>query len=409
MKQLFRFLTLLFIPLSLYSYTSLRVVVIRGEKFKNFYGRKLSSLRVYRCEKNVPVAIPFQWDEKDERGNFIFKNAPGTLSPDDELLFLFRDAGERGGEECRKRAEAEIKVTNWKGTSRYVYLMCCQGESLAGIPADYVRVRDGGMITMGKTYMIRFFREYQSVPGEYVYIGGKRPVHFMDKVKLRSSLRFFHFFHIEKNETDFVTKWEGTIDGRVRAVLGLKNYTKMAFNIPAFPIYADVEVFPDYMRFPIKVDIPVVPDSFKIKLVDDFHNLYGWKIYSSCSKKPYVVKGNPRGSGNFICDRWKWYALSGPDFSYWTISILPENFPVRIGFYLKDDRNYSSPPERFRGEVPGLGWDIESLSEIKNKVKEIDLVIYHIFAPPYQPGMEKELINDIIGKLNVRVTYLHQR
>ncbi len=407
MKRLFSLFLLFILPFSLLAYTPMRVVVIKGSKFKKFYGKPLSSLRVFRCEGNQPITIPFQWDEKDSKGRFIFQHPPGTLSAEDELLFMLRDAGRKGEKECRKNAIAEISIARkWDGRKSYVYLSCCNNKKFAGVTQDLIHVIDGGYVTRGENFIMRFFKSYQSVPGEYIFLKGDKEIHFMDKVKLRSSLRFFHFFHISRMENDFVTKWVGIIDGNVRAVLSMKNYTKMAFGIPAFPISANIEVFPNYIKFPVKVDIPIVPDSFHILLVDDFKNLYGWKVYSSCSDKPYVVKGTPEGTDKFTCDRWKWYALSGPDFSLWTISILPENFPVRIGFYLKDDKNYRSPPERFPGEVPGLGWDIESLKKIKNKVKEINLLIYHIFAPPYYPGLKEDILNDILGKLVIKVEYL---
>ncbi|GEM_PF-3649338 len=401
MKQLFSLLIFLLVPIHLAGWNSIRVIVVKGSRFPDLKGKPLAALHLFRCEGTSLVSIPYQWDEKDGQNKFIFSGGPGTLSENDELVFRFSDGGERcnlpdfHGYEIAVRHAGEVK---------YFYLLCCPAPSIVRETEDYVSVSKNFNVKTQRYEMI-FSDKYKIVPLEFVYREKNREIHFMDEVKTRIFLKFFRFFHITKNETDFVTRKLGVIDGKVRGVLGMKNYTKMAFGIPAFPIYTAVEVYPDYVKFPVQIEIPIVPDSFKIKLCNDFNNLIGWKVYSSCSKRGYVVKGNPAGIEGYKCDGWKWFALSGRDFSFWVLSLLPQNYPVKFGFYLQDDKNFLDPPERFPGEVPGIGWDIRSLRKIEKKVRKISFTIYDLFAPPYHPGDEKLIIRDLLSEPDIKVNF----
>ncbi len=403
MKQLFKFFLLLLIPFNLLSYQPKRIVIIKGAQLPSLIGKQIASTVLYRCQGSKAIEIPFQWDQKKANGDYYYKNGPGIITKFDELLFRLADAGERGTGQCKKEANYEIEVRNKFGQGGFVYLSCCKKISLYDPARDYIKIKNNGLTIITSTFIMDFPPQNQLLPLEYIYTNRKENIHFMDKVKLRARLTFMKFFHISKSEKDFISKWEGYIDGKERGVIGIKNYTKMAFGIPAFPIYSTIEIYPSYVKFPVTIDIPIVPSSFKIQLIDDFKNLYGWKVYSSCSPRPYKVTGIPSNLESYTCDRWKWYALSGPYFTFWTISILPQNFPVKIDLYLNDNQNMSDKDGRFKGEVPGIGWDITSLKKIKNKVKKIKLLIYNVITGPYNKGMENYILEDIMGKLSIRI------
>jgi len=383
-------------------------VVVKGASFRSLVGKQLRELRLFAIINNKITSIPFQWDEIDSEGKYIYNNFPGTLSVNDELVFLFNDAGNKVSEKDSKSFLYEIKVKNYAGEERFVYLSTKELINISLNSDDFVSISSSHREIKGKNYIVKFFNDYQSIPGEYIFVtkDGKR-INFMDKVKLDVKLKFFRFFKMNINEKSFVTKFLGSKDGPVRVLMGIKNSTKVVFNIPAFPVYFDVKFYPEYAVFPITIDLPLKPDSLIINLENDFNNLYGWKLYTSChNKNPFIINGIPDDEERFHCSWWKWYSLSGKNMAFWMLGFFPTNFPVNMDLYLNDNKNFATKNERYLGEVPGIGWHFESYGSVKKDIKHISFKIYILFTKPYRYGDEKEILGSILHPVKYFVNKL---
>lgn len=138
------------VSLGLTHFTYLFPVQLKGDEFYRHTGKPLSTLSIMAIKGNKLVPIPFQFDEYDETGlvyiDKITQNKPqgtlGKLDEDDELVFMFRDAGtekisENTAPEKHVNILSEIKLDTPNHAPRYAYLVegnCNRSD------ADYVNM-----------------------------------------------------------------------------------------------------------------------------------------------------------------------------------------------------------------------------------------------------------------------------
>jgi hypothetical protein len=102
-------------------------VVVPGARLVALAARETARLRLYRVERGEMVPIPFQLDARDERGDLVVDGPIDFVLDDgDELVFMARDAGERGSPEllpqgCTEALEIEV-IEPGVGPRAWAYL-----------------------------------------------------------------------------------------------------------------------------------------------------------------------------------------------------------------------------------------------------------------------------------------------
>jgi len=137
-------------------------VIITGAELAPFLGDDPIWLRVavYNAALKSWTVVPFQVDERDQDGNYFHAN--GVLDPQDELVVMLRDLGDRAAVTLKpadpalaSRARVEIAVTDpLTAIKRYAYVFW--SDQLALSPISYVRHGWQGStdVVYGKSYVI---------------------------------------------------------------------------------------------------------------------------------------------------------------------------------------------------------------------------------------------------------------
>ncbi len=137
-------------------------VIITGAELAPFLGDDPIWLRVavYNAALKSWTVVPFQVDERDQDGNYFHAN--GVLDPQDELVVMLRDLGDRAAVTLKpadpalaSRARVEIAVTDpLTAIKRYAYVFW--SDQLALSPISYVQHGWQGStdVVYGKSYVL---------------------------------------------------------------------------------------------------------------------------------------------------------------------------------------------------------------------------------------------------------------
>lgn len=296
-------------------------IVIKMEKFPQFQGEKIGRLRLMAVRDGAWKVIPFQVDEVDQKGEYlfpvVFKNGDfraagagkdhGIVTPLDELVLISRDLGERA-----KRNQwpaglgMEIETRDpLDGGKGFAYLFSFK-EPPALSPRDYVGLLPGGKAIYTDEFIFGFtdpaypavfnlmaFYDPQA-PGD-IERAMKRNV--LDRLKIRATIRFLYGkIRMDVSETDTKGRLQAYLDGPVRVIKKYRNWVDLLPGIPSPSLDRLVFSYPNRTVLPNDLYLPFNPEAFitegEVMVALDFtRRAAGSYIYNPINEKPLLIDG----------------------------------------------------------------------------------------------------------------------
>lgn len=396
-------------------------IVISGAKLPAFKGADINSLRVYAAKNGKLAPIPFQVDERDADGRFVFKGGKdsdnGRFDANDELVLMARDAGGTADRKAwpknaAKSATVEIKDPVGGGRA-WVYVFSFKAKAPARSTADYAGCTDGCTRIDAYCYEAGFSRK---APMAFDNLTIKKTCNgpgkdAMDRLKVRFHGETKLKITIDRHEQDFTSKVVGVIDGPVRVIRSTENRMVLVGRLPTPSSVSEQIYYADSFVFPIIVNVPVSLDTFMndtwLRVTSESAYPPKTRFYNSRNKKGVPVDGKmseeekklDAGSYN-----WQVVAFDAPPLTGAWLNRLDfdrKKTPARIELYYMDDINVKDPPDEYPGQIGNLGYYLKDVHRLGAGHHILSTIMYAI--PKYKPGDEVKVMNVVDKPLKVTV------
>lgn len=315
-------------------------------------------------------AVPFQIDEYNTGGGVYFDNWEVPLDgkrdqfdAHDKLLFISRDAGPRRAPEMVYDGKllAEIKLSSATMPDRYVYLV---KDSRLRSDTQYVRYSSKEALLETDFFSMQFDRKNLLNWTQFEFNGyeGKSP---LDSLKIRFNAGIVTpVTSTEMDNNNFVAQPIGDRAGPIRTV-SQWNVDFLWAGVPLMQASIQLHVYPKSMVYDCRIVIPAVRRSFlvdpQLSMIIDGNGLQGAKVRMSASSSVAVADGHisaeeERMRNTYVDPEHNWIWLtSGKQFdALWIYDDLGgDKEPVK--FFFEDNASIAAPPERFTGQLPGVG------------------------------------------------------
>lgn len=363
-------------------------------------------LAIMAVQENQLHAIPFQFDEANQEGYVYVADmgVPRSGDPDywdalDELLFQRQDASTERlkPESLAKLTEsveilAEIVVKSAVSNDRYAYLVRSgPGQMFSPSFKDYVRYDADTSFAETDRYTLAARLDKPMELVDLTFEGDPlNPESLMDTLKMwvighsvggvtQMKITNRHFF----------AKVMEVIDGPVRASVQFKTKISVA-KFPVMHLWVLYQFEPSGIRAVSRAETPEWMSMFIYKtsvgLSIDAKDLRGSKIYSRFSNDAalsYIGQVDGRLSANEIALQRKelalqepwWFVFSSPrQFQVLARMKIPEQYETPIQLIYHDDLSLSIPPERFKGQLPNIGFQVSKIP-----VAEVYTMVFDLF------------------------------
>lgn len=205
-------------------------VIVPVARLDGLRGRTTRGLRLVRFSAGRVEPLPFQLDARGDDGEIdVDALDPFTLDANDELVFMARDAGERGPLEALPAADAwEIEIVDPSGAApAWVYLLAARDAAdTAALPAPssqaYVHFDADSGRARSAAYEVEYARARNSFAGMRIPAGGGgNGANLLRRTRMRGEPTFslgFAQLRLSFTERDTIIRLEGVRNGPVRAV-----------------------------------------------------------------------------------------------------------------------------------------------------------------------------------------------
>ena len=359
------------------------IVRILGRDLPKLLGHEIPSIRlmVYRSGKWSP--IPFQIDEKDDEGGFLFPYGQENdqekfdyrLDRQDEIVFVARDIGCQGPTAlwpAGYTAGEEVEVTDpLTGERGWCYVFSFPKPiplsfvDLVDYDSDYDRISSFH-------YIVSYSRvkgEQNAVMESYVIpenVGGNG-VNFFDSAKGWIRISFlFSLLKVNLQSDEFLSSVPAYIDGPIRVVIKKRTGIKLGLGLRSPQVDADLIYYPRFFHSALVIAIPFDPSLLTSHLymtigTDLNHHALGMQFWNSCNPEPMIVDGRMSPQEEAIdLSPDSWRVLSGVQGKYVAKAVYAGNFKLsniklNEGRYI-DDYMYRDPPEYEPGIYGSYRW-----------------------------------------------------
>ncbi len=199
------------------------VELIAGE-LAGIDGLPVDALTLYSWNEGAFSPIPHQVDEVGPNGGYFGTDEdPGNFDPNDEIVFVLEDAGDRvdcdiwaaGGDTVRWEIEVEDPLN--PGEKSWAYFFT--GSGVPGSSADYVEVLTENPLRLRTPYYEEDFKEDgpATQTGMIVFPDRGNGEDSMDRLKLRTKLLSFSSWDTEDDSEIDPERWN-IKDGNIRII-----------------------------------------------------------------------------------------------------------------------------------------------------------------------------------------------
>jgi len=402
-------------------------VRIKGKKLTYLLGRDTRELSVMAIWNGKLQAIPYQFDEYDNKSNYIYiKNInpfpiDGTeflLDGGDELTFMYRDSGiERYQKEKfvleSGVVEQELAFEDILGRKRYAYIVSGSAERS---DLDYVDTPLSTSSIQTSFYNMTYKPEnFLEIKDFRPRIGKASDERVVDMIYLKVSTNIITNlikFDLDSRENIRVQVL-GVKDGPVRSVMFLK-INVLVGGMSIFSMYSEMNIYEQGWVLPNRVEVGkglIFTKLFKnpeIIIFIDMHGLEGGKVSADAftnkqGRLEYgVIDGKmdeieKRANKNRKPGEWVWLNSGLGWDVFMTLSFPEDKFEgMETSLYYLDSHSKLTEGESFLGAGPRLGMRIKGLPKNINKLEDLDLE-YAFWFP------------DSVGKHGPRQFYKHHR
>ena len=353
-----------------------KVITLEGSDMSFALGQKLDDLSLAAVSDGAMQPIPYQFDQYNVGGAVFFDGwgvpmagDPKLLDKTDKLLFLFKDAGPQrtSKEPYDGQILAEIRLKDSAGYNRYVYLV--KGSRLRS-DEQYVRYSAEMGLVETDFYSLRYNKHNHLKWDDFSatnYVG-ERPLDSM-KLRLHAGL-LTSVVPTELNNDDLVALPTGERIGPIRTTTQL-DFTMYLLKLPILELNLQIHHYPKSILYDVRGIIPemrrllLYKPSLSMSL--DANRLLGATVrMANGPQQPAIVDGK---IGDIEEQMRKVKFTSGNDW-FWVstkrnldiVAYLDYlgGFNEPISPILDDSFTHKDPPEVFPGQLPNVGYKIDS-------------------------------------------------
>lgn len=367
----------------------MQVRIIKGAELPFLLGKTSADYSVMAVSGGALVAIPFQFDDWNERG---FPFVPGgTLKVDgqegvfedkDELVFMLRDTGPKANEALKAAVEGKViseLAFKENGVERYAYVV--EGNAQRSDKSYTHYDMKTGLIKTSK-YTLQVDPDNLLSWSDMYYDGyhdGKKTI--LDTMKLRVKAKL-GFIKATINNNLIPNEVSAVKNGPVRSLIALDASISI-LGVGLADAGASVTVTDQTLQFPVYLTIPRAASILSDLILEvslDFHDMDGVPVRSELGPKEPVYAGdktkgaNPEDLKVNLENSW----LSGSTGENWDIIAFfsgKEGFKPTLNALYKDSRfdKKEDKPERFEGSHPHVGYKVNDIVFGQEIVIGIDL------------------------------------
>jgi len=385
-------------------YNFLHPMEIKLSEMPNILNREFKELSLMAVWSDKLIPIPFQFDEYDNKSNYIYipkvnkDPIDGTYlvaDPNDELVFMYRDAGETAYQpESMKLSEGnilqEITLKSHDGTLRYAYLV--ENNPLRS-EGDYISTDVEKSQVVSSFYHISYdkknFLNYKDVRP---YVGTAANQRVIDNIYFKLSANIFgRLVKVGMNSADNVrVKILGVKDGPVRSTALVK--LRLIFGkIPLFSMQSELIFYEQGVVMPNRTEVgkgEIFAKIFKnaeILMYIDMNGIEGGKV----SAESFIDEDGNRLYGHVdgrmdaqemkaaeagLPGEWAWID-SGLGWDIFISYNLPMELldGMDISAYYEDDKDSVTKFESFPGAGPRIGVSLKGMPKDMKALETIEM------------------------------------
>ena len=359
------------------------VVRILGRDLPQFLGCEIPLIRLMAYRVGRWVFIPFQIDEKDDEGAFLFPygrendrdKIDNRLDRQDEIVFMAGDVG------CQHPPSAwpsgcaagqEIEVADPLTGERGWCYFCSFSKPPPSSLVDLIDYDPDYDMVSSAHYIVSYSRvkgKQNAVMESYVVPeeDGGNGVNFLDSAKAWIHISFlFSLVKMNLHSDGFLSSVPAYIDGPIRVIIKKRTAIRLGLGLHSPEVDADLIYYPHFFNSALVIAIPFDPSLVTSHLymtigTDLNHHALGMLFWNSCNPEPVIVDGlmSPQEeSMDLSPDRWR--VLSGAQGKYLAKAVYAGNFKLsniklNEGRYI-DDLSHRDPPENEPGIYGSYRW-----------------------------------------------------
>jgi len=393
-------------------------VIVAGKELPPaFLGTPISKYRLFAQVGSSLEAVPFQIDERNDKGILLVQKGPkavpdsdnGAFDANDELVFMAWDAGVKAsGKPTISGCEsvAEISVTDAKtNTAGYVYLAKCSNPP-APSSKRYVQWDEAKRTGITEAYK---FGWQQGPVFHYDIISIYGGPDILDRLKVRLT-GSFGGIKMNFNEHNFKSDIYGYISGPVRAMY--YNNAKLTLGpLGGIPGGQFNYFYRDWVYMRNYIDLRFNPAVIGINYTIEFnHDLVldrskGYKLCTETVPDCLPITGKPTPEQLAIAKKeLRWGGVQGPEGAVITRIVIAPQLPLKVSGVYVDDEKANRKPEYFPGSSPEIGFFTYNWKAAGKGVFYLDF--YDYFMKKYSKSELARFDSIIFNPLKVKATAL---
>lgn len=392
---------------------SANVVDITGGVLKELSGLKSDAIILARYEKNRFIQVPFQVDDYNVDGRLFFDEGGvamagqrGIIDQTDHLLFLSTDAGSerfvKSEEEVTPLYEVKLK---WAQQTYFIYVLPVDTTlPLSRMESDkkYVSYdKESGLIETD-------YYSLESNPHnfldwadfQYFNYTGPKTQSLIDTFKLRVSGSVLgDLASLTLSNKNLKAIQIGLINGPIRASALFKTRVQVA-KIPVMSLQLQASYYPKKIEAQAGAKPPSIIAPFfehaSLRATLDGNDLRGAKIYTALGKEFSADVDGKLTRNEMILNEQRidvehqnWLLLDHPEHFGFLLQIhVDEKYNTPVSLVYEDDPLMNDKPERYRGQLPNIGYFVERIP--KNRMYVLSLSLY------LNDGLKGQDVNEFV-------------
>jgi len=390
-------------------------IELSGIRLRRLGGTPLTHLGLVAYRGGVAVPIPFQIDERI--GSKIAMaggpepssdDRPGILDPDDQLVFMACDAGERAPKGTPPSTVGrEIRIDDpLDHHVGWAYLMVADPPPHTDRRyVEYDAAHDGVVAARYRIGMVG------ALPAEFrIGLDGPLGANLIDGLRLRADATLHaglaHWSISERDGRHALVAWTA---GPVRVVRRSRHAVDIGLGIRLTAGLAHTFFYAEHVYAPGAMKLPFSPSVFFRDITAiggvDLQGLEGWHYLAPGLPFPgFSVDGYMDAQERAFDGHGSWFALVGDNQGILVAMTMSENLrkAIPLSLVYVDDAQRRAPPEFVPGSVPLVG--IEGHDGQRLAAGRYTFQLRILGLPRYRPGDEDRELRRLDAPLTADVT-----
>jgi hypothetical protein len=385
-------------------------------RLRRLGGTPLARLGVVAYRDGIARPIPFQIDESVPGKGLAMSGGPeplrddrpGVLDPEDQLVFMACDAGERApGGAPPAAAGREIRIDDpLAHTTGWAYVVVA--ENPPHTDQRYVEYDAAHDRVVAARYRVGMLR---ALPADFaIGLVGPMGPNLLDGLRLRAEATLHtglaHWAITERDGKHELVAWTA---GPVRVVRRSRHKVDIGLGIRLTAGLAHSYFYGEHVYAPGAMKLPFSPSVFfkDVSAVGgvDLQGLDGWRyIAPSTPPSGFAIDGHMDEHEGAFDGRGSWFVLADRDQAILVAMTMSENLrkTIPLSLVYVDDAARRAPPEVTPGSVPLVG--ISGRDGQKLEAGRYTFQLRVIGLPNYRTGDEQRELARLDAPLTADVT-----